>query len=109
MYWWYFLLASALSYLKTKKKDYINSATFLTTLIDFAEPGEIGALINESSLEFTAKDVNTKGYLDGSYLSNSFSLIRANDLVWSFFVNNYLLGKTPAAFDILYWNSDSTN
>lgn len=103
------LLAVALSYLKNKKKDYINSATFLTTLIDFAEPGEIGALINEDSLEFIAKDVNTKGYLDGSYLSNSFSLIRANDLVWSFFVNNYLLGKAPAAFDILYWNADSTN
>ncbi len=103
------LLASALSYLKEKKKDWINSATFLTTLIDFADPGEIGALISKSSLELVEKEVNSKGYLDGRYLSNSFSLIRANDLVWSFFVNNYLLGKAPSAFDILYWNSDSTN
>lgn len=103
------LLASALSYLKERGKDWINSATFLTTLIDFADPGEIGVLINKSSLDLVEKEVNAKGYLDGSYLSNSFSLIRANDLIWSFFVNNYLLGKAPSAFDILYWNSDSTN
>ena len=103
------LLASALSYLKERGKDWINSATFLTTLIDFADPGEIGVLINKSSLDIVEKEVNARGYLDGSYLSNSFSLIRANDLIWSFFVNNYLLGKAPSAFDILYWNSDSTN
>ncbi|PCJ27350.1 MAG: class I poly(R)-hydroxyalkanoic acid synthase [Rickettsiales bacterium] len=103
------LLAAALSYLKENNKQYINSATFLTTLLDFANPGEIGALINQDSLAEIEKTVNAKGYLDGKYLSNSFSLIRANDLVWSFFVNNYLLGKAPTAFDILYWNADSSN
>ena len=103
------LLTIALSYLKSKKDDTITSATFLTTLIDFSNPGEVGALVNKHTLPMIEQDVNKKGYLDGKYLSNSFSLIRANDLVWSFFVNNYLLGKAPAAFDILYWNSDSTN
>ncbi len=103
------LLAIALSYLKSKKNNIINSATFLTTLVDFANPGEIGALINKFTINYIEKKVLETGYLDGKYLANSFSLIRANDLVWSYFVNNYLLGKSPAAFDILYWNSDATN
>jgi len=103
------LLTIALSYLKSKKDKSIISATFLTTLIDFSNPGEVGALVNKHTFPLIEQDVNAKGYLDGKYLSNSFSLIRANDLVWSFFVNNYLLGKAPAAFDILYWNSDPTN
>ncbi len=103
------LLSIALSYLKSKKDESIVSATFLTTLIDFSSPGEVGALINKHTFALIEQDVNAKGYLDGKYLSNSFSLIRANDLVWSFFVNNYLLGKAPAAFDILYWNADPTN
>ncbi len=103
------LLACALSYLQGKKNQFINSATFLTTLIDFSKPGDISAFINEQTAEIIEKEVNSKGYLDGKYISNSFGLIRANDLIWSFFINNYLLGKTPAAFDILYWNSDSTN
>lgn len=103
------LLACALSYLKSKKSRFINSATFLTTLIDFSRPGDISAFINEETIEIIEKEVKSKGYLDGKYISNSFGLIRANDLIWSFFINNYLLGKSPAAFDILYWNSDSTN
>lgn len=103
------LLAGALSYLKQTKNEFVNSATFLTTLIDFTHPGDIGAFINESTLDVIKQEVCEKGYLDGQFISNSFGLIRANDLVWNFFVNNYLLGKAPAAFDILYWNADSTN
>jgi len=103
------LLAIALSYYKAHNSNIINSATFLTTLVDFSTPGEIGALINKSTIGYIENKVSEVGYLDGQYLSNSFSLIRANDLVWSYFVNNYLLGKSPVAFDILYWNSDSTN
>lgn len=103
------LLSIALSYLRTIEKPVINSATFLTTLLDFANPGEIGAFINKSTISFIEQKVEEIGYLDGKYLSNSFSLIRANDLVWSYFVNNYLLGKSPAAFDILFWNADATN
>jgi polyhydroxyalkanoate synthase len=103
------LLATALAYLSDRKQNFVNSATFLTTLIDFSKPGEIGAIVNKANAKAIEENINNKGYLDGSYLSNSFSLIRANDLVWSFFVNNYLLGKRPSAFDILFWNSDSTN
>ena len=103
------LLAIAIAYYKSKNNPIINSASFLTTLVDFANPGEIGALINKSTIGYIENKVSEVGYLDGKYLSNSFSLIRANDLVWSYFVNNYLLGKSPAAFDILYWNSDATN
>ena len=103
------LLAIALSYYKSKNDPIINSASFFTTLVDFSSPGEIGALINKSTIDYIENKVSEVGYLDGKYLSNSFSLIRANDLVWSYFVNNYLLGKSPAAFDILYWNSDATN
>lgn len=103
------LLASTLSYLKSTNNEFINSASFLTTLIDFSKPGDIGAFINHKTMDIVKKEVAAKGYLDGKYISNSFGLIRANDLVWSFFINNYLLGKNPAAFDILYWNSDSTN
>lgn len=103
------LLTCALSYLKQHNNGVINTASFLTTLIDFAEPGEVGVLINKYSYAIIEREVNKKGYLDGRYLSDSFSLIRANDLIWSFFVNNYLLGKAPNAFDILYWNSDATN
>jgi polyhydroxyalkanoate synthase subunit PhaC len=103
------LLAIAIAYYKSKNNPIINSASFLTTLVDFSNPGEIGALINKSTIGYIENKVSEVGYLDGKYLSNSFSLIRANDLVWSYFVNNYLLGKSPAAFDILYWNSDATN
>ncbi len=103
------LLAIAIAYLKANKLNYINSASFLTTILDFKNPGEVGIFINESSISMIEQEMQSKGYLDGRYLSNSFSLLRANDLVWSFFVNNYLLGKTPMPFDLLYWNADPTN
>ena len=102
-------LAIALAYMKAKNCKYINSASFITTLLDFKHPGEIGIFISESSIANIEKEMKIKGYFDGRYLLNSFSLLRANDLVWSFFVNNYLLGKTPLPFDLLYWNTDSTN
>lgn len=102
-------LATAMAYLKAKNLDYINSATFLTTLLDYEHPGEVGIFINEASIAGIEQEMDAKGYFDGRYLSNSFSLLRANDLVWSFFVNNYLLGKTPLPFDLLYWNADPTN
>lgn len=103
------LLSIALSFMKINKLDYINSASFITTLLDFANPGEVGIFINESSIKAIEEEMESKGYFDGRYLANSFSLLRANDLVWSFFVNNYLLGKSPMPFDLLYWNADPTN
>ncbi|WP_419235013.1 PHA/PHB synthase family protein [Rickettsia endosymbiont of Nabis limbatus] len=102
-------LAIILAYLKVKKLDYANSATFFTTLLDYTSPGELGVFFNENTMKYIKEDMDLKGYFDGKYLSNTFSLLRANDLIWTFFVNNYLLGKNPMPFDLLYWNADSTN
>lgn len=102
-------LATAIAYLKANNLNYINSVSFITALLDFKNPGEVSIFVNESSIAMIEQEMNSKGYFDGRYLSNSFSLLRANDLVWSFFVNNYLLGQTPIAFDLLYWNADPTN
>ncbi|WP_375331339.1 PHA/PHB synthase family protein [Candidatus Tisiphia endosymbiont of Oplodontha viridula] len=102
-------LATAVAYLKANNLNYINSVSFITTLLDFKNPGEVSIFVNESSIAMIEQEMNSKGYFDGRYLSNSFSLLRANDLVWSFFVNNYLLGQTPMPFDLLYWNADPTN
>lgn len=103
------LLASALSVMKSKKMNYINSSTYLATLLDFTHSGEVGLFINEASISAIEQEMTKKGFFDGRYLSGGFSLLRANDLIWSFFVNNYLLGKRPLPFDLLYWNSDPTN
>ncbi|MCC8377104.1 MAG: class I poly(R)-hydroxyalkanoic acid synthase [Rickettsia endosymbiont of Graphium doson] len=102
-------LAIILAYLKVKKLDCTNSATFFTTLLDYTSPGELGVFFNENTMKYIKEDMDLKGYFDGKYLSNTFSLLRANDLIWTFFVNNYLLGKNPMPFDLLYWNADSTN
>ena len=103
------LLSATLSYLKKKRKERIKSATFLATLIDFTDPGEIGVFINETTIEGLEKQMDILGYYDGRQMSFSFNTLRENDLFWSFFVNNYLKGERPAAFDLLYWNTDSTN
>ncbi|BAW83299.1 alpha/beta hydrolase [Rickettsia japonica] len=78
-------------------------------MLDYTHPGEFGIFFNEATINYIKEDIKLKGYFDGSYLSNSFSLLRANDLIWTFFVNNYLLGKKPMPFDLLYWNADPTN
>jgi len=103
------LLATTQSYLLAKGDTRINSLTFLTTLLDFSEPGEIGVYLSEKMLPFLKKDIKEKGILDGRVLGLAFSMLRENSLFWSYFVNNYLKGKDPAPFDILYWNSDSSN
>jgi polyhydroxyalkanoate synthase len=103
------LLSVTLAYLKKKRREPIKSATFLATLIDFSEPGEIGVFINETAISAIEKQMNLLGYYDGRQMAFSFNLLRENDLFWSFFINNYLKGQRPAAFDLLYWNSDSTN
>ncbi|NTU77238.1 MAG: class I poly(R)-hydroxyalkanoic acid synthase, partial [Alphaproteobacteria bacterium] len=87
----------------------IASATYLVTLIDFAEPGDLGVFVDEDQIEVLEARMAPKGYLDASVMSMTFSLLRANDLIWSFVVNNYLMGREPFPFDLLYWNSDSTN
>lgn len=103
------LLGITQSYMQSHKDYRIKTLTFLTTLFDFSEPGELGNYISEQSLPLIEQFTNNKGYFDGRVLSVSFSLLRENNLFWSFFVNNYLKGKDSIPFDILYWNSDSTN
>ncbi|RMF15144.1 MAG: class I poly(R)-hydroxyalkanoic acid synthase [Gammaproteobacteria bacterium] len=104
------LLASTMAYLASQgQSDRIKAATYLTTLIDFSDPGGIGVFINENSIRGIEKQLDKAGYYDGRSMAFSFNMLRENDLYWSFFVNNYLKGEKPAAFDLLYWNSDSTN
>jgi polyhydroxyalkanoate synthase len=104
------LLATTMAYLNKKKQgDRIASATFMATLLDFSMPGEIGVFINETAISALEKQMNLLGYYDGRQMSFSFNTLRENDLFWSFFINNYLKGERPAAFDLLYWNTDSTN
>ncbi len=102
------LLASTLAYMAVKKDDRIKSATFFTTMVDFKNAGELGVFIDETSLQNLEQKMNERGFLEGSEMANTFNMMRGNDLIWSFVVNNYLLGKDPFPFDLLYWNSDST-
>ncbi len=112
------LLAATLAYLKagrtakttatTGRRSVIESATFFTTMVDFEEPGELGVFIDEEQLSLVEESMKEKGYFDGAKMAEAFNLLRANDLIWSFVINNYLMGKDPFPFDLLYWNSDST-
>lgn len=102
------LLACLLSWMHKRKDTRIASATFFTTLVDFADPGELGVFIDEEQLNALDARMAERGYLDGREMATTFNLLRANDLIWSFVVNNYLLGKEPFPFDLLYWNSDAT-
>ena len=104
------LLTTTLAYLSAKKKDdCILSATFLTTLIDFEHAGDMKLFLDDEQLDHLEKMMDQHGVLSGKELQKTFSLMRANDLIWSFVVNNYLLGKEPFPFDLLYWNDDCTN
>ncbi len=104
------LLASTLAYLAHYKKEKrIKSATYLATLLDFADPGDIEVFIDEKQISALEKVMSKTGYLDGGHMSATFNLLRSNDLIWSYYVNHYLKGKSPMPFDILYWNSDPTN
>jgi polyhydroxyalkanoate synthase subunit PhaC len=91
-----------------KKDNRIKALTFFTTLLDFSDPGELGVFIDEEQLALLEKKMMKRGFLDGAEMAGTFNMLRANDLIWSFVVNNYLLGKEPFPFDLLYWNSDST-
>jgi polyhydroxyalkanoate synthase subunit PhaC len=102
------LLSCTLAYMAAKKDDRIAAATYFTSLVDFKEPGELGVFIDEEQLAALEERMSEKGYLEGTAMATTFNMLRANDLIWSFVVNNYLLGKDPFPFDLLYWNSDST-
>ena len=102
------LLASAAAYLAAKGSDRIASATYFVTLVDFTEVGDMAVFIDEEQLSSLERRMNQRGYLEAYDMSTSFNMLRANDLIWSFVVNNYLLGKEQLPFDLLFWNSDST-
>src|SRR5438132_2062291 len=102
------LLASTLAYMAVKRDSRIKSATYLVTIVDFAEAGELSVFIDEEQLAALEERMNARGYLEGRDMPTTFNMLRANDLIWSFVVNNYLLGKSPFPFDLLYWNADST-
>ncbi len=102
------LLAAALAWMKVKGDDRIQSATFFTAQVDFSEAGELKVFIDDKQLKSLEKRMRMQGYLDGEAMAMTFNMLRANDLIWSFVVNNYLLGRKPANFDLLYWNSDFT-
>ena len=102
------LLASTLAWMAKAGDDRIRSATFFVSLLDFEEAGELGVFIDEEQLKGLEERMHEQGYLEGSDMATTFNMLRANDLIWSFVVNNYLLGNEPFPFDLLYWNSDST-
>ncbi len=92
-----------------ENKSPFSSITYFAALFDFKNSGDLNVFIDEEQLVELELIMKTKGYLEGKRLARTFNLLRANDLIWWFVVNNYLLGEEPAAFDLLYWNSDSTN
>jgi poly[(R)-3-hydroxyalkanoate] polymerase subunit PhaC len=102
------LLAATLAQMAAKRDRRIKSATYFVTMVDFAEAGELSVFIDEEQLSALEERMNAKGYLEGRDMATTFNMLRANDLIWSFVVNNYLLGKSPFPFDLLYWNADST-
>ena len=103
------ILTSALAVLKARGESPVASLTLLTTLLDFSDTGEIGLFIDEQGVAAREATIGQGGLLPARDLQNTFSFLRANDLVWNYVQNNYLKGQKPQAFDLLYWNSDSTN
>ncbi|MEC8897056.1 MAG: class I poly(R)-hydroxyalkanoic acid synthase, partial [Pseudomonadota bacterium] len=103
------LLGTTMAWLAKKQRNPIVSTTYLTTLLDFSDPGGIGVFINDHSIRGIERTMERKGYLDGRAMAFTFNLLRENDLFWSYWTNNYLKGLKPKAFDLLYWNTDGTN
>lgn len=102
------LTATTLAYMAAKGDGRIASATLLTTMLDFSDVGELKVFIDEDQMELLDEHMARQGYLEGHHMAEAFNLLRENDLIWSFVIQNYLLGNTPRPFDLLYWNSDST-
>ncbi|MDO4904835.1 MAG: class I poly(R)-hydroxyalkanoic acid synthase [Lautropia sp.] len=103
------LLATALAAMAARGERPAESLTLLTTLLDFADPGMIGVFIDESHVVLREQTIGRRGLMSGRELATAFSFLRPNELVWNYVVGNYLKGDTPPAFDLLYWNADSTN
>jgi len=102
------LLACTLAHMAAKRDYRIKSGTFLTSLLDFTEVGELSVFIDEEQIRLMEEHMQHKGFFEGTHMATAFNLLRENELIWSFVINNYLLGREPLPFDLLYWNSDST-
>lgn len=102
------LVAATLAYLAARGEAPFRSATFLTTQVDFTKAGDLLLFTNDAQLGALQEMMSERGYLDGSRMANVFNLMRPRDLIWPYIVNNYLLGRKPFPFDLLYWNQDST-
>lgn len=102
------LLAATLAYMVRRNDKRVVSATYLTTLLDFSEPGDLGVFIDEPQIQQMEKQMEELGYLDGSVMTSAFNMLRSSDLVWNYYVKNYLEGEDPLPLDLLYWNSDAT-
>ena len=103
------LLACTLAVLAARREQVVASATFLTTMLDFTDPGEIGVYVSREYLATREPALLAGARVHGSELANAFASLRPNELVWSYVVSNYLKGRIPPAFDLLYWNGDSAN
>jgi polyhydroxyalkanoate synthase len=103
-------LAATLAYLEAKgEAGKVRSATFFTAQVDFSEAGDLKLFTGDETMSLLDQLTKEKGYLDGRYMAATFNLLRGRDLIWNYVVNNYLLGEEPPPFDLLYWNSDTTN
>jgi polyhydroxyalkanoate synthase len=102
------LLAATLAYMAAKKDNRIESATFLTTQVDFTHAGDLKVFVDEEQISALEAGMKAKGYLEGSRMATAFNMLRPNDLIWPYVVNVYMKGHAPFPFDLLYWNSDST-
>jgi poly[(R)-3-hydroxyalkanoate] polymerase subunit PhaC len=102
------LLAATLAYMAAAGDRRITGATLFATQIDFADPGELKVFVDAEQLKAVEERMAERGYLEGSAMANAFNMLRPNDLIWSYYVNNYLKGKEPMPFDLLVWNSDAT-
>ncbi|MFA6155116.1 PHA/PHB synthase family protein [Mesorhizobium sp.] len=102
------LLAAALALMAQEGDDRIKSATFFTTQVDFAHAGDLKVFVDEEQVAAVERAMNDKGYLDGTKMATAFNMLRSGDLIWPYVVNNYMRGKDPLPFDLLYWNADST-
>ncbi len=103
------MLGAALAVMAAKGEERVESATFLASMLDFSDTGEISLFIDETSVALREAAIGKGGVMPGRDLALAFSALRANELVWSYVVNNYLMGRSPQAFDLLHWNADSTN
>ena len=102
------LLAATLAFMAAKRDTRVKTATFFSAQVDFTQAGDLKVFVDRDQLAALEKRMEEQGYLEGSAMASTFNLMRSNDLLWPYIINNYIKGQRPSAFDLLYWNSDAT-